>query len=971
MRPRHAVFRAVLLLVSPVVAIDDPLDQARQLLHKGDYAQAEQAFARLVDDDPTDVAAHVGLAEVQLLTGNYAAAEASARKAIELDPAHTPAYGALAEILYTVGQYSKADEVATKGIETNVRDLRSRLYRALARYDTGQYDVLDASQELDWFVSDFEERGETWSERDWLYGGQGIWLYARYEGESGVARSLVENLINTEHIKKSADLLSMLGWFHVEWYDYPGAKSDFKDALDKNPRHPWAMLGAELVGGDDRQRNPYEQSVPRAPQVLSVNPNLVEAHCLHARKLIAADRFDEAADAADRALAVNPNHLAALGYKATALLLAGQRDAVEEITKKALEINPKGGDYFWVLGENVGNKRMTMTSYEYLKRGVDLDPRNTKLLISLGQCEMNLGEDVAAKEHLEAAYARNKANVWTVNYLQLLDAYFGREGQPATYVLKTSPHYRFRIHKSEVAWLEEYAIEISERCYEDLAKRYKFEPHNPVTLELFPFHNDFSARTIGLPGLPAAGACLGRVVATLSPRAKEEMGPFNWGAVLWHEVAHVFAVQQSDEKVPRWFTEGLSTYEEKRHVEGWEFSGGGGWSSDLRLKTFQYYHLGKLIPLERLNEGFGGDDIIFYYYYASLIHEFIEKTWSFEKIPQMLTKYAEGKKDPEVFQEVLGIELKEFERRFHAWIRDEYLKDIRLRPPLKDQDVAELERRVRENQEDHEAMGKLAYHHAANKEIAQARAMGLKCLEIHPNNVDALVAMGRVYMDRANRSPRKARKCFEDAIANGGGDDYVVRWEFGRLLQEEKDVEGAIEQFEAASRMFPRFAPRNDNVYKRLVDLYEQVGEEDKVVATLERWARIDYGDFPIRMKLAAAYRLRGEDEKAMEVLEEAIWIEPMDVKLHAWLAESYRKKGDLDRAARELSYAVAVTARANEKADPPGRFDHLIAGFWCDIAEIRIEQGRTEDAKEAVDQALFVDPENERAKELEDRLLE
>ncbi|GEM_PF-4194607 len=970
MRPRHAVLWAVLVLSIPLVGIDDPAAQAKEALKKGDYAKAEKAFEALIAKDEADPDALTGLAEVHLVTGKYPSAERSARKAIECDPEFSPAYGVLAEALYTVGKYGEADKVATKGIEINDLDVRSRFFRAMARYDTGQYDVLDASQELDWFLSDFEARAEKWSERDWLYGGQGIWLYGRYAGEGGVARSLVENLVGTEPIKTSADLIAMLGWFHVEWYDYPGAKTDFKEALDKNPQHPWAMLGAELVGGNEGQ-NPYEAKMVRAPQVLKVNPNLVEAHCQHAAKLLGADQFKEAIEAADKALAVNPNHVAALAYKATATFLSGKHDAVDGLAKKALEINPKGGEFYYVLGEGVGNKRMTMTSYEYLKAGVDLDPKNTKLLISLGQCEMNLGEDVAAKEHLEAAYARNKSNVWTVNYLQLLDAYFGTKDKEATYLLKTSPHYRYRMHKSEVAWLEDYAIDISERCYAEFAKRYKFEPHQPVTLELFPFHNDFSARTIGLPGLPAAGACLGRVVATLSPRAKEEMGPFNWGAVLWHEVAHVFAVQQSDEKTPRWFTEGLSTYEEKRYVEGWEFSGGGGWSSDLRLKTFQNYHLGKLIPLERLNEGFGGGDVIFYYYYASLIHEFTEKTWGFEKIPQMLLKYAEGKKDPEAFKEVYGIEMKEFEKRFHQWIHDEYMKDIKLRAPLKDEDVAALERKVSKNKEDHESMGKLAYHLVAQKEITKGRAMGLKCLEINPKNVDALVAMGRVYMDRANKSVKKARKCFEDAIANGGGEDYVVHWEFGKLLQEDKKVEEAIEQFEAASRMFPRFAPRNDNVYKRLVELYEQAGEEDKAVTTLERWAPIDYGDFPIRMKLAAAYRSRGMDDKAIHILEEAIWIEPMDIKLHAWLAEGYRKRKELDRAAKELSHAIAVTARANEKVDPPGKLDHLIAGFWCDTAEIRLEQGRKDDAKDAVDQALFVDPESERAKELEDKLYE
>ena len=50
------------------------------------------------------------------------------------------------------------------------------------------------------------------------------------------------------------------------------------------------------------------------------------------------------------------------------------------------------------------------------------------------------------------------------------------------------------------------------------------------------------------------GVCFGKVVTALSPRG----GPFNWEQIVWHELAHVFAVQRSRSRVPRWFTEGLS-----------------------------------------------------------------------------------------------------------------------------------------------------------------------------------------------------------------------------------------------------------------------------------------------------------------------------------------------------------------------------------------------------------------------------
>ncbi len=64
-------------------------------------------------------------------------------------------------------------------------------------------------------------------------------------------------------------------------------------------------------------------------------------------------------------------------------------------------------------------------------------------------------------------------------------------------------------------------------------------------------------RTVGLPDLGALGVCFGQVITAMSPAT----GDINWGMVLWHELGHVFAIQLSNSRVPRWFTEGLSEYE--------------------------------------------------------------------------------------------------------------------------------------------------------------------------------------------------------------------------------------------------------------------------------------------------------------------------------------------------------------------------------------------------------------------------
>ena len=91
----------------------------------------------------------------------------------------------------------------------------------------------------------------------------------------------------------------------------------------------------------------------------------------------------------------------------------------------------------------------------------------------------------------------------------------------------------------------------------------------PILIEIFPKHDDFAVRNVGLPGMIGAlGACFGRVVTMDSPQARPP-GEFQWEATLWHELAHVITLQMSNQRVPRWLTEGISVYEEKRARPEW------------------------------------------------------------------------------------------------------------------------------------------------------------------------------------------------------------------------------------------------------------------------------------------------------------------------------------------------------------------------------------------------------------------
>ena len=126
--------------------------------------------------------------------------------------------------------------------------------------------------------------------------------------------------------------------------------------------------------------------------------------------------------------------------------------------------------------------------------------------------------------------------------------------------------FSLRTPKHETPMLDRYVPRMLDEAWTVFKAHYGFVPSTPVYIEMYESREQFSVRSSGLPDLGIEGVCFGHVVSALSPSAE----PFNWGNVLWHELAHVFAIQLSKNHVPRWFTEGLSEYETMIHRPEWK-----------------------------------------------------------------------------------------------------------------------------------------------------------------------------------------------------------------------------------------------------------------------------------------------------------------------------------------------------------------------------------------------------------------
>ena len=164
-------------------------------------------------------------------------------------------------------------------------------------------------------------------------------------------------------------------------------------------------------------------------------------------------------------------------------------------------------------------------------------------------------------KELELSYNNGYRDAATVNSLRLLDSYKNFDTiRDDTTIIK--------LNKTEAALLLPYMQAELHTILATYEKKYQMTLPGPVQVEVYPNHEDFAVRTMGMPGLGALGVTFGEVVAMDSPSARKP-GDFNWGATLWHEMSHVFILTATNHRVPRWFTEGLAVHEEGERSPEW------------------------------------------------------------------------------------------------------------------------------------------------------------------------------------------------------------------------------------------------------------------------------------------------------------------------------------------------------------------------------------------------------------------
>ncbi len=949
---------AVLILVAaltvPASAQAPAFDLApvQAQLRRGDYAGAEEALRARLRVEERDLAARILLGRTLIEAGKLKEAEEEAHKALDAAANDPDARALMAELHVLRGRYKLALPICREVLAATPDHLAARLTLTEALLQTGEYG--EAELVLGHFFDFYNARvqaGTPLSADELVLVAQGVWWYGIRKGDKQSMKAAVPDLVD-QALKLdpgNVDALLFGGSCYLSKHDHSHAQSGwFEPLLKQNPNHALGMLGMAgcFFSGNDRQKG--QQALDRA---LQLNPNLREVQIAAARDVIRRRVYPDALKVLERALEINPYHPETLGLVAGCRYLTHDQAGFDEIVKRAHENNPKPAHFWYTLGDMFCDRMLLEEGQDWLKKAAELDPHHWDAITALGLNSLRLGYEEEAKSRLDLVTLKDPFNVWAINTWKLLSAY------DTKFTVSRSENYIYRFHNSEVAFMEEYTRELAEDCWATLTKRYGFKPSRTVLLEMFPDHGDLSVRTFGLGGLGILGACFGHVIVLDSPKAQEVHGRFNWGSVLWHEMAHVWALQISKNRVPRWFTEGLSTYEEKLARPSWQ--------REMEWQVFQAYHAGQLAPIMNMDQGDTGQggDLINYYLYGSIIAEYLHTQHGFDKIIRILELYKEGKTTPEAFQTALGMDVPKVEANIRAYLKA-YLDRVRLREPITRDREQSIAQQFQANPADPAALAGYARLMLEKDKLADAQEHAAAAIEKDPQSELAHWVMGQIWNRKRPPRLKKAIEYLSKAI-DLGANDFGTHFTLARAYHQSKDLDSAVAEYLAARRCFERNVAKDNSPSAFLLEIYKEREEAEKYVRELEYIVAIDHDDFDKRMELATIYRQEGKKEKMIAMLEDAIYIEPRDLKLHAYLAEGYRETGQLDKAVREYRILIVLARKVNTE----GKLDKRLADWYCDMAEIRLQQEKKDEAAQFVHEATKLIPTFPRAQELRAKL--
>ncbi len=401
-----------------------------------------------------------------------------------------------------------------------------------------------------------------------------------------------------------------------------------------------------------------------------------------------------------------------------------------------------------------------------------------------------------------------------------------------------------RLHKKEAELLRPYIESELKRAIATYEKKYKIKLDRPVQLEVYPDHEDFAVRTMGMPGLGALGVTFGYVVAMDSPSGRRP-GSFHWDSTLWHELSHVFVLSATKHRVPRWFTEGMAVHEETAASPDW--------GDRLDPNAIAAIKGKKLLPVAELDRGFihpkYPSQVVVSYFQAGRICDYIKKNWSYDKLLAMMHDYAGGATTPDVIEKELGLKPEEFDKKFLAALEAETKKTV--------EGFDDWKKKIREVS----VLAKESKHDEVIKEASAIR-------DVYPDYVEAGSAyefLADAYLAKGDKAHALAELARYSEV---GGRSPVLLKKLATLLEEANRKKDAAAVLARLNFIYPQ----DEELHRRLGGLYMEEGKTDAAVVEFRAAiAMKPLDEATARYNLAKAYRTSGKNSEAKDELLAAL----------------------------------------------------------------------------------------------------
>jgi tetratricopeptide (TPR) repeat protein len=619
---------------------------------------------------------------------------------------------------------------------------------------------------------------------------------------------------------KNADYRARYGDMFYERFNPTDAQKLYEEALGIDPKNARALLGmAELAADNyDPKANDF------AAKAAEADPKFYQAHELMAKIALEDDNQKKAESEADAALAIQADAVDAIAVKASIELLADKE------SPWVAKIGNRGKGYETVAHFFMINRRYE-ESIQYYRKAIAANPDLWSAHSQLGINLMRLGRESEARKELDLAYENHFRDATTVNSLRLIDSYKNFQ----TFETSTT---MLKLNKKEADVLRPYFQEEMLRAMATYEKKYKTKLKDPVQVEVYPDHEDFAVRTMGLPGLGALGVTFNNVVAMDSPSGRTP-GEFHWASTMWHELSHVYVLSITNDRVPRWFTEGLAVHEETAAAPDW--------GDRLSPEIIAAIRDKKLLPVADIDRGFVHPtfpaQVIVSYYQAGKICDYISERWGESKLLDMIHEFAKNRPTVDVIKEQLGMEPADFDKDFLAMIDKETGKTVA--------GFADWTKQVRE-------LNQLAKDGKNDEVIAKGRAIE----SIYPDYVEA----GNVYSFIADACLKKEDKaCAIEELGRyskiGGRNPETVK-KYAKLLADAGRPKEAAVALERLNFIFPIDA----ELHERLGGLLLETGDAKGAVREYKALVAMNSIDVAgSHYNLARAYKAAGQKEQARE----------------------------------------------------------------------------------------------------------